>query len=1837
MLRVRPSFTGGFNGFRSVALLAALLLTATWAGCGEPPVEDGGANAPAPDVTGINDLGSADQGEGTDAAVPVDQGPVDVVPVEVAPSCPGGATCPCTENSKCDGGLCIDTPAGKHCAAPCTTTCPAEFKCASISGTDVTTVCVPMWGKLCNPCLTSQACTALGQAAPACVVHGDGGAFCGSECTADANCPTGHTCQELKSVEGTNTKQCAPAVSAGAIGACACSPAAVQATLSTKCMAQTKAQDGTVLGSCAGQRQCGKDGLTACNAAAATPEVCDGQDNDCNGKTDDASCDDGNACTQDLCAAAPDKTVKCQHSAVESACDADKSPCTEGDACKDGVCLAGAAKACDDGNPCTLEGCDPVLGCTKADDDGAPCNDDNPCTIGDLCQTAQCLAGIAKPCTSTDECQTAKCDQVDGKCVFTDKQDGLPCNDATVCTSADVCDSGACGGTIIVCDDGNPCSVDACDDVTGCTASHFTGSCSDGNACTVDDACKAGACAAGAALACDDNDGCTLDTCDPATGLCANAAVVGCGGNCKVDGDCSDGNPCTDDTCVLLEAGKPNNGGKCSVQPNVATCDDGEICTDKDVCKGGVCSGAAIACNDSNPCTTDSCTPGKGCVHAANTIVCDDANACTKGDVCSAAKCMPGAAVTCNDNKPCTSDSCNTKTGACEYVANTLACNDSNACTTGDVCAASVCKPGTAKACDDKNGCTDDKCDPVSGSCVVTNNTAACTDGNACTGVSDACSGGACKPGVAKICDDKNACTTDSCDTATGACKTAAIIGCGGNCTSVANCDDKNPCTTDTCTAAKCANTANTGSCTDNDGCTVGDVCGGGVCKKGVVKVCNDANPCTNDSCTVATGACAVANNTLACNDNDACTTGDLCTAGKCAPGKAIDCDDKNPCTTGDTCKLGSCIVGTPVVCDDKNPCTKDSCDSTGKCALANDNTATCSDNVPCTVGDACLNGACKAGNQNTCDDKNVCTTDACDALTGKCVNAVNTLAECDGSFCTKGDVCSGGLCKAGVATNCDDKNACTSDSCEVANGKCAYKFLANTVPCSDGSACTSGDKCDGAGKCVGPVLVLCKNSACTDSSCNPSSGLCEPKFKPNTTLCDDVQTCTVGDKCDGAGKCVSGPWDPTCGCQNDTACNDKNPCTTDKCVSLKCQFTITAGATCDDADVCSTASTCSAGGKCTATTLVDCKGANDACNTGSCIDSGGAPACKKVPVAAGTACSDGLFCTTGDACDVAGKCAGGTPPLCGKPAQCFTSFCSEAAKGCTTGFQPTGNPCTDNSVCTDGDACNAGKCIGTLKASCTPKLTGFTPATPSQTAATSADGTGGASTTVYLYPSANCTGTPYIAAGTPAAPGFNVKFTAATQKCTAVSALAKDAAGTTSACSNSLTYNHYSCTQCPCSGSDWIRRFGGPKNDTGSDVATDAVGNSYVVGNTEGDFPPNKSSGLNDGFITKMDTNGKRLWTERLGTTANDSLNAVAVDGGGFPWGAGTTAGDLDVAGPGVAPAAGDTDAYVVKVDMNSGQMHMVKIYGTKTRTEAAIDIAYDAVGKRLLVLVASENPGGGGLSAVVVAVDTTSGTITPFWSFLDNGQNKNPVALHVDSLGAVYVHGRAQFNYPGALSTNGAANGGMYIVKIGTDGKQLWATQWGSPEFDYAGGITSDGAGNLFATGFVQGVATGTAVGTKYLGSTGVEWGHLGDVVVGSFAAATGAQKWVTQVGTAGGDGGAGVAYFPATNLAAAALYVTANTSGNFTDGTGTAKYGLRDFALLKFATTGAVQAKRQLGTTGNDSAGRPTRFGTTLFVTGSSEADWVGQSPDACLPMGLREVFVGKFCTVQGISTL
>ncbi len=63
-----------------------------------------------------------------------------------------------------------------------------------------------------------------------------------------------------------------------------------------------------------------------------------------------------------------------------------------------------AVPGCDDNNPCTLEACDPTVGCVYAALLDIPCNDGNPATEYDRCHGAICIGTSKSPCGESGAC-----------------------------------------------------------------------------------------------------------------------------------------------------------------------------------------------------------------------------------------------------------------------------------------------------------------------------------------------------------------------------------------------------------------------------------------------------------------------------------------------------------------------------------------------------------------------------------------------------------------------------------------------------------------------------------------------------------------------------------------------------------------------------------------------------------------------------------------------------------------------------------------------------------------------------------------------------------------------------------------------------------------------------------------------------------------------------------------------------------------------------------------------------------------------------------------------------------------------------------------------------------------------------------------------------------------------------------------------------------------------------------------------------------------------------------------------------------------------------------------
>jgi hypothetical protein len=295
---------------------------------------------------------------------------------------------------------------------------------------------------------------------------------------------------------------------------------------------------------------------------------------------------------------------------------------------------------------------------------GTLCNDDTLCNGVETCNGAgQCSSGTAPNCDDGNPCTTDACSHATG-CVHGSASAGTPCSDADACTTADACNgSGSCVGTPLDCSEVPPPNC-----LNSSTSRKYEGGMCTAGGClfqAVDTACQSG--------------------CDAASGLCEEDPCWGL--------DCSEppgqcwvfSGTCQDKTCIF------------EPKPEKAGCDDADACTALDRCDGaGNCEGVPVQCNSS---------PEPSCVNAGTSRVYSVTGTCNLGS------CVYGfsdttCAATCNqktglcDDDPCAEVTCASPPGQCYFALGTCSggdchyepqapgalCDDGDPCTTSDAC-----------------------------------------------------------------------------------------------------------------------------------------------------------------------------------------------------------------------------------------------------------------------------------------------------------------------------------------------------------------------------------------------------------------------------------------------------------------------------------------------------------------------------------------------------------------------------------------------------------------------------------------------------------------------------------------------------------------------------------------------------------------------------------------------------------------------------------------------------------------------------------------------------------------------------------------------------------------------------------------------------------------------------------------------------------------------------------------------------------------------------------------------------------------------------------------------
>ena len=328
-----------------------------------------------------------------------------------------------------------------------------------------------------------------------------------------------------------------------------------------------------------------------------------------------------------------------------------------------------------------------------------------------------------------------------------------------------------------------------------------------------------------------------------------------------------------------------------------------------------------------------------------------------------------------------------------------------------------------------------------------------------------------------------------------------------------------------------------------------------------------------------------------------------------------------------------------------------------------------------------------------------------------------------------------------------------------------------------------------------------------------------------------------------------------------------------------------------------------------------------------------------------------------------------------------------------------------------------------------------------------------------------------------------------------------------------------------------WAARAGGVYLDCSKGISTDSSGNCYITGFFQSSATfgtvPLTSSGWEDIFIAKLDSNGQWLWAIKTGGMDIDEGYSISTDNNGNSYVTGYFLLSADF-GTSNLSSAGGTDLYVAKLDSDGNWLWAKRAggpsndvgYGVCVDNSGNCIITGDFLGTSsfgTINLISS----GFSEDIFIAKLDTNGNWL---WASQAGGANNDDgVSISADSNGNILATGAFQVSAnfgTTTLSSNGSED--TFVAKLDASGNWLWAVRAGgeavsSNNTDSGTCISTDGSGNSFITGYIY---IGTAdFGATLLISSGTWDGFIAKLD------ANGNWVWAMRAGGAGNDAGWGI----------------------------------------------------------------------------------------------------------------
>lgn len=279
---------------------------------------------------------------------------------------------------------------------------------------------------------------------------------------------------------------------------------------------------------------------------------------------------------------------------------------------------------------------------------------------------------------------------------------------------------------------------------------------------------------------------------------------------------------------------------------------------------------------------------------------------------------------------------------------------------------------------------------------------------------------------------------------------------------------------------------------------------------------------------------------------------------------------------------------------------------------------------------------------------------------------------------------------------------------------------------------------------------------------------------------------------------------------------------------------------------------------------------------------------------------------------------------------------------------------------------------------------------------------------------------------------------------------------------------------------------LGGAGIDFGFGIAVDSSGNAHITGQTgSSNFPmadtlqTTAGGGLNDAFVTKLNSSGRLVYSTYLGGDGSDTATGIAVDSSGNAYITGSTdSSNFPTANALQTVKKRYSDAFVTKLNSSGAALYSTYLGGNND--DYGLGVAADSSGNAYITGLTSstdfatagayQTSRSGNYDAFVTKL-SASGLLV-YSTYLGGSGNDQGNGIAVDSSGKVHIAGMtSSSNFPisnAAQASFGEGFNDAFATALDASGSApVWSTYLGGSGDDYVSGIAADSSGNAYVTG--------------------------------------------------------------------------------------------------------------------------------------------------------------------------